>query len=44
LDRNNTRNPRTVITDRLGSYRGAIRAMKRDGGFGDLRVTAVGNG
>jgi transposase, IS6 family len=31
LDRNNTRNPHTVITDRLGSYRGAIRAMKRDG-------------
>jgi transposase, IS6 family len=31
LDRNNTRNPRIVITDRLGSYRGAIRAMKQAG-------------
>ena len=30
LDRTNTRNPRTVVTDRLRSYRGAIRAMKRD--------------
>ena len=29
LDRNNTRNPRVVVTDRLRSYRSAIRAMKR---------------
>ncbi len=31
LARENTRNPRTVVTDRLGSYPGALRAMKRDG-------------
>ena len=31
LARENTRNPRTVVTDRLKSYPGAIREMKRDG-------------
>ena len=31
LARDNTRNPRTVVTDRLKSYPGAIREMKRDG-------------
>jgi transposase, IS6 family len=29
--RGNTRNPRTIVTDRLKSYPGAIREMKRDG-------------
>jgi transposase-like protein len=29
LDRSNTRNPRTVVTDRLKSYPGALREMKR---------------
>ena len=31
LGRDNTRNPRTVVTDRLKSYPGAPREMKRDG-------------
>ena len=31
LARENTRNPRTVVTDRLKSYPGALRDMKRDG-------------
>jgi transposase, IS6 family len=31
LGRENTRHPRTVVTDRLKSYPGAIREMKRDG-------------
>jgi transposase, IS6 family len=31
LGRANTRNPREVITDRLKSYPGALRAMKRAG-------------
>ncbi len=31
LGRANTHNPRTVVTDRLKSYPGALRAMKRDG-------------
>jgi transposase-like protein len=31
LDRGNTRNPRTVVTDRLKSYPGALRELKRMG-------------
>ena len=31
LSRANTRHPREVVTDRLTSYPGALRAMKRDG-------------
>ncbi len=31
LGREKTRNPRTIITDRLTSYPGALRAMKRAG-------------
>lgn len=31
LGRQNTCNPRTVVTDRLKSYPGALREMKRDG-------------
>ena len=31
LGRDNTRNPRTIVTDRLKSYPGAFREMKRDG-------------
>jgi transposase, IS6 family len=31
LRRENTRNPREVVTDRLKSYPGALREMKRDG-------------
>jgi transposase-like protein len=31
LGRDNTRNPREIVTDRLKSYPGAIRAMRRDG-------------
>jgi transposase, IS6 family len=31
LGRENTRNPRGVVTDRLKSYPGALRDMKRDG-------------
>ncbi len=31
LARENTRNPRTVITDRLTSYPGVLRELKRDG-------------
>jgi transposase, IS6 family len=31
LGRDNTRHPRTVVTDRLQSYPGALREMKRDG-------------
>ena len=30
LGRANTRNPREIVTDRLTSYPGALRAMKRD--------------
>ncbi len=32
--RETTRTPRTIITDRLKSYPGALRAMKRDGELG----------
>ncbi|WGF90333.1 DDE-type integrase/transposase/recombinase [Marinivivus vitaminiproducens] len=32
LLRENTRNPRTIVTDRLKSYPGAIREMRRGGG------------
>ena len=31
LGRQNTRNPREVVTDRLKSYPGAVRGMKREG-------------
>jgi transposase, IS6 family len=31
LGRGDTRNPRSVVTDRLKSYPGALREMKRDG-------------
>ena len=31
LGRDNTRNPREIVTDRLKSYPGALREMKRDG-------------
>ncbi|HET6522105.1 MAG TPA: DDE-type integrase/transposase/recombinase [Geminicoccaceae bacterium] len=31
LARENTRNPREIVTDRLKSYPGALRGMKRDG-------------
>jgi transposase-like protein len=31
LGRENTRNPRTIVTDRLKGYPGALREMKRDG-------------
>jgi transposase, IS6 family len=31
LARDNARNPRTIVTDRLTSYPGALREMKRDG-------------
>jgi len=31
LARENTRNPREIVTDRLKSYPGALREMKRDG-------------
>ena len=31
LGRDNTRNPRTIVTDRLKSYPGTLREMKRDG-------------
>ncbi len=31
LGRDNTRNPRTVVTDRLKGYPGALREMKRAG-------------
>ena len=34
LSRENTRDPRTVVTDRLKSYPGALREMKRDGELG----------
>ena len=34
LGRENTRNPRTIVTDRLTSYPGALRAMKRAGELG----------
>jgi transposase, IS6 family len=34
LARENTRHPRTVVTDRLKSYPGALREMKRDGELG----------
>src|SRR5687767_4377377 len=34
LGRKNTRHPREVITDRLKSYPGALREMKRDGELG----------
>jgi transposase, IS6 family len=34
LGRENTRNPRTVVTDRLKSYPGALREMKREGELG----------
>ena len=31
LGRDNTRHPRTIVTDRLKSYPGALREMKREG-------------
>jgi transposase, IS6 family len=31
LGRQNTRNPREIVTDRLTSYPGALRELKRDG-------------
>src|SRR5918997_299209 len=31
LGRDNTRNPREIVTDRLKSYPGALREMKREG-------------
>ena len=31
LGRNDTRHPREIVTDRLKSYPGALREMKRDG-------------
>ena len=34
LGRENTRNPRTGVTDRLKSYPGALREMKREGELG----------
>jgi transposase-like protein len=34
LARGNTRNPRTIVTDRLKSYPGALRELKRDGELG----------
>ncbi len=34
LRRENTRSPRVVVTDRLKSYPGALREMKRDGELG----------
>jgi IS6 family transposase len=34
LGRANTRNPREVVTDRLKSYPGALRGMKREGELG----------
>jgi IS6 family transposase len=34
LGRENTRTPRVIVTDRLGSYPGALRGMKRDGELG----------
>jgi transposase-like protein len=34
LARENTRHPRTVVTDRLKSYPGALREMKREGELG----------
>jgi IS6 family transposase len=34
LGRANTRNPRTIVTDRLRSYPGALREMKRNGELG----------
>ncbi len=37
LGRENTRDPRTIVTDRLGSYPGALREMKQKGELG--RVT-----
>jgi transposase, IS6 family len=33
LARENTRNPRVVVTDRLKSYPGVLRELKRDGGL-----------
>lgn len=34
LGRDNTRNPRTIVTDRLASYPGALRELKRAGELG----------
>jgi transposase-like protein len=34
LGRENTRHPRTIVTDRLKSYPGALREMKREGELG----------
>ncbi len=34
LGRDNTRNPRTIVTDRLTSYPGALRELKRAGELG----------
>jgi transposase-like protein len=36
LVRENTRDPREIVTDRLTSYPGAIRETKREGGLGRL--------
>jgi transposase-like protein len=44
LGRDNTRNPRTVVTDRLKSYPGALREMKRDGELWRSSGTGAGGG
>ena len=44
LDRDNTRNPREIVTDRLKSYPGALREMKRDGELSRFTATGVGGG
>ena len=44
LGRDNTRNPRTIVTDRLKSYPGALREMKREGEPGASPATGVGDG
>ena len=44
LGRENTRNPREVVTDRLESHPGAIREMKRDGELWASPGTGAGGG
>ena len=44
LGRDNTRNPRTIITNRLKSYPGALREMKRGASCGASPGTAAGAG
>ena len=44
LGRDNTRNPRTIVTDRLKSYPGTLREMKRDGELWRFTGTAAGSG